>query len=114
MQYADFTYYYGTYYGRTISSYEEFNSLEVRAGAYVNKITFGRAEKAADTENVKNAVCAVCDVLKKYEFREGIASENNDGYSITYENGSSNIQQRLLEAAILYLPAELLYRGVDR
>ena len=113
MQRVDFNYYYDTYCGRTITSEEEFLSLEVNASAYINKITFGKAEAAMDTEAVKNAVCAVCEVFQKYNAREGISSENNDGYSVTYKSSSRQMQQKLQEVATLHLPAELLYRGLD-
>ena len=113
MRSADFTYYWDSYRGRRIQSEEIFDSLAVRACAYVNTITFGRAEAEADTAGVKNAVCAVCDVLQLYDGREGISSENNDGYSVTYKTSSRQVQDRLYEAASLHLSSALLYRGLD-
>nr|DAE41484.1 MAG TPA: Head Tail Connector Protein [Caudoviricetes sp.] len=113
MQGVDFAYYRDSYCGRAIVTEEEFNSFAVRACAYVNKITFGRAEATADTAGVKNAVCAVCEVLHRYDAREGISSENNDGYSVTYKTSSRQVQDRLYEAASLHLSSALLYRGLD-
>ena len=112
MQQVDFSYYYDIYCGREIDSEEVFRALLVKACAYINRITFGRAE-AAETEAVKNAVCAVCEAYYKYEAREGISSENNDGYSVTYKGNSRQLSRKLYEAALLHLPSELLYRGVN-
>ena len=113
MQYADWDYYLNEYKGTLIASREEFESLAVKATAYINKITFGRAKTAAETAEVKNAVCAVCEVYQKLSEREGVASENNDGYSVSYSQESGFLSQSLSGAARLHLPAELLYQGVD-
>ena len=51
--------------------------------------------------------------LKK-EQRDGIASETNDGISVTYTTEGSTDEQRLYRAAVLYLSnTGLLYRGVE-
>lgn len=111
MQYVDFAYYQETFCGGLIQSAEEFNSLEVRARAYVDKITFGRA--APETEAVKNAVCACCEIYNTYGQHEGISSEDNDGYRVTYISNQRQMNNRLYQAAMLYLPVSLLYRGYD-
>ena len=47
-------------------------------------------------------------------FCEGIASETNDGISVTYTTEGSTEEQRLYRAAVLYLGSTgLLYRGVE-
>ena len=111
MQYADFEYYKNTFCGRLITTQEEFCSLEVKSSAYIEKITFDRAKTAPDTDKVKNAVCAACEVYKQFSAREGISSENNDGYSVSYSQNSPALEKRLYQAAALHLSAELLYRG---
>ena len=111
MRYVDFDYYKNTFCGRQIASEEEFNSLEVRARAYVDKITFGRAR--ADMDEVKNAVCACCEVYQTYGQHEGISSEDNDGYRVTYLSNSRLMANRLYRSAQLYLSEELMYRGYD-
>lgn len=60
---------------------------------------------------MKNAVCAVCEVLYVQDSRDGISSETNDGYSIVYKSNAQAQRQKLYEAAALHLAPELLYRG---
>lgn len=113
MQYADFLYYIEVYHGRQITTANEFDSLEVKARAYIDRVTYGRAQAVCDTDAVKKAVCAACEVYHRYEAGEGISSENNDGYSVTYKFSLRQMSNSLRRAAALYLPAELLYQGVD-
>lgn len=87
-KYADYSYYAKEYGG--VFTEEEFNSQIVKACAHVRRITFGRADSNSDMEEVKLAACAVCDLLceddnrrKQYGGRN-IASENIDGYSVSY------------------------------
>lgn len=109
MAFTDYQFYDLEYKGDAISSEALFDNLEVKAEAYINRITFGRVT-VPDT-NVKLAVCAVCDTLQAHSGHEGIASENNDGYSVNYETGA--IQSAIYNAAALFLPADLLYRGLE-
>ena len=107
MPYIDFDWYREVYQGTEIVE-NEFYNLALKATKYIDKITFGRADEA--DERVKYAVCATIDEMYKAESRCGIAAESNDGYSISYikNNGSEN----LYAAAKLFLPPELLYKGV--
>ena len=53
-------------------------------------------------------------MLLQKEQRDGIASETNDGISVTYTTEGSTEEQRLYRAAVLYLGSTgLLYRGVE-
>ena len=113
MQYADFAYYQNEFEGRVITSEEEFDSAEVKARAYVDAVTFGRAQAASDTDAVKKAVCAMCETYFQYGAHDGISSEDNDGYRVTYLSNSRLMGNRLYQAAVLYLPPSLLYRGWD-
>lgn len=112
MNYADFVYYRSDFGGRVISSESDFNSVIGKASAYIDRITFGRSKEKAETEEVKKAACAVCEVMYQNESRYGISSENNDGYSVTYLNNSTNEQKDQKRAACLFLSDELIYRGV--
>ena len=114
MVYADYVYYAEVFRGAAIPSAALFDSLSVKATAYIRKITFGRSDKAfEDMENdIKNAMCAVCEIYYNTMGSEGIKSESNDGYSVTYADTATN-ETSLLNAAKLYLPCELLYRGFD-
>ncbi len=107
MPYIDFDWYKEVYQGREVEK-EGFYNLALKATKYIDKITFGRVDEA--DENVKYAVCAVMEEMHKDLLRYGISAESNDGYSISYtkNNGGEN----LYKAAKLFLPPELLYKGV--
>ena len=95
----------------------DFKRLSRSASAYLDSITFDRIPSVTDEkikERVKEACCAVADVLLQKEQRDGIASETNDGISVTYTTEGSTDEQRLYRAAVLYLSnTGLLYRGVE-
>ena len=113
MQYVYYEYYESSFLGTVIDSPSAFDSLVVRAQAYIERITFGRAKQSSETDEVKKAICAVCEVYYQYDAHAGVVSENNDGYSVTYSSDGRFVEKLLYETASLYLPAELLYRGVD-
>ena len=108
MPYIDFDWYNEFYQSGEVPE-EKFYNLALKATKYIDKITFGRADEA--DEKVKYAVCATMDEMYKAESRCGIAAESNDGYSISYNN--NNDTENLYKTAILFLPEELLYRGVE-
>nr|DAH37250.1 MAG TPA: Head Tail Connector Protein [Caudoviricetes sp.] len=114
MQYVDFLYYKEVFKGTVIPSETVFNGLEIKAQAYVDKITFGRiTDEIAGTEAVKNAICAACETQFQYSGHEGVASESNDGYSVSYSGDEKAAERAMYSAAKLFLPSELLYQGVD-
>lgn len=122
IKYADYEFYADQYEG--ILTEEQFCHVIVPASAHIRRITFGRAEKSM--EEVQYAVCACCDLLhteqKAKEMHNGksIASENIDGYSVSYvqeqEAGVTNEEQlarKIYQTAALYLePTGLLDVGV--
>lgn len=110
MERVGFDYYKDVFLGSDITSQKDFKRLELRAISYVDKITFGRITEM--TESVKCAVCSVCDVLKRREARGGIKKEQNEGYSVTYRETSGGEYDNLYMAASVFLPAELLYKGI--
>ncbi len=114
--YADYEYYKDTYYGKMAE--EDFKRLSRQASTYLDHVTFGRIQTVTDEkimEKVKDACCAVADAYLLNE--TGVVSqETNDGISVTYVNGtgSKTDDQRLYQAAVLYLGRTgLMYRGVD-
>lgn len=106
--YADYNWYKETYKGYETRE-EEFSSLALKASKYLDKITFGRIDDA--DENIKLAMCAVVDEMHKTAKVSHIASESNDGYSISYKNTGEGVN--LYKTASLFLPPELLYRGAE-
>ena len=109
MKYVSFNYYTEEYLGRTISSENEFFSICIRAEAYIDRLTDGHITEV--TDDIKNAVCAVCDVIHRADRERGIKSESVDGYSITLDHSQTS-ERTLYETARLFLPSYLLYRGV--
>ena len=114
---ADYKFYTETYHGKMEQA--DFDRLAVQASAFLDELTMGRTSGtlAADIEErAKLAFCAVADAFLLNEQGGGIASETNDGVSVTYVNGVTNSKtdgRRLYEAAALFLgPTGLLYRGV--
>ena len=114
---VDYEFYKDTFHGQMSES--DFNRLSVYASAYVDELTMGRvsADLPEDTQHrAKMALCAVADASRLTELGGGVASETNDGISVTYVAGVSMAKsegRRLYEAAALFLaPTGLLYRGV--
>ena len=98
---------------------KDYDRLYRQASAYLDFITFDRIKNVTDESvmaKVKDACCAVADTLLLNEQGGGIASETNDGVSVTYVNGtgSKTDEQRLRNAALIYLGhTGLMYRGVE-
>ena len=122
--YATYAYYISTYRGNLTE--EEFEKAIVPATAHVRRITFGRADRNMELDEVKLATCAVCDLLANDEKARSqhsgraVISENTDGYSVTYESGRDGdtaddlLNRKIYRSAELYLePTGLLYMGVE-
>jgi hypothetical protein len=72
-----------------------FNLLEFEARQNIDKYTFGRLKDLKEqTQEVKLCVfklIGLIDSYNKYETQsKGIASENTDGYSVSYGNPSTD------------------------
>lgn len=122
--YADYTFYVSEYRGNLTD--EEFDKSVIPASAYVRRITFGRADDNMEMEEVKLATCAVCDLIANDEkvrsehLGRVVASENTDGYSVSYESGGNGgtadelLGRKIFDTLELYLmPTGLLYMGVE-
>lgn len=106
----DRVYYQYTYRGSVVPP-ESFDFYEQRAALYVHYITSNRIDEEAVPDGVKYAVCAIMDLMYQGDTKKGIASENNDGYSVSYRTGAYS-NRELYRTAKLYIPSDLLYRGV--
>lgn len=61
---------------------------------------------------MKDAVCAVCELIYNEEKRCGIKSENTDGYSVTFEE-NGNFKEKVFDVIRIYLAnTGLLYSGM--
>lgn len=124
--YADYEYYRDSFLGNSIPE-EAFPKMASEASAFIREITQNRIDGENVTEEVKDAVCAVCEAVQqeierfsKTDGRE-VKSENTDGYQISYvtegQDGKSReeiLWQKKYQAARQYLlHTGLLYRGCD-
>ena len=104
---TDYLYYKKDYNGKIIADREDFERCEKVACRYMQSVINPDAEYSED--DVRDCICALCEELYKNEDTANIKSETVDGYSVTY---SGNSRKELYEVLKLYLPKELLYRGV--
>lgn len=121
--YANFSYYQKHYNG-TLSK-EEFNANYNDAEAELDMRTFHRIPKIRDADDelvrlIKFAVCNLVEVVHDHKSSRaaavsGIASENRDGYSISYaspEKSGELYSSDIFDTCVKYLgDTGLLYRG---
>ena len=71
MAYASYDDYVELYRGRAIADSETFARLELRAEAFLNRMTYGRAQRYRDEEKkLCLACCAVTEKLQEIAERE--------------------------------------------
>lgn len=109
---------YNRIYGN-IESFEEFEMLYVEALRYINVITDGRSEKLSDSETVIRCACRICKLLSDYNSDTAalgaVESETVDGYSVKYRSKtevSEELNREIVRTCRMYLPQDMLYRGV--
>ncbi len=117
--YTDYKFYVQSFKGGVIPSAKDFLTAEAAAGRYIEYVTYGRVV-GKTTDDIKNAVCAIAELeyqtLTKNQ-KIGIASESNDGVSVSYvQENSENIkaaESKKYSIALQYLGRTgLMYRGV--
>ena len=113
MIYADYDYYLFQYSGNAVSE-ADFTRLSRQASAYLDSLTCGKIRGSwVDDSRVKDACCAVAEVMYKQEQGGEVASESNDGTSVTYVVSGKSAEQEMYYFAVLYLSSTgLLYAGV--
>lgn len=118
--YADFDYYSNNFHDLLqeeipIPNTERLMYLR-KASSFLDSLFVQRKPQEPYPEEVKNACCEIADCYYISEQKSGIASENNDGYSVTYDTKASSInmtQQKAYAIALRYLAGTgLLYRGI--
>lgn len=121
MSYATYEYYTTEYNGTALAE-QDFPKYAKRASAEIDHVTFGRLSDMTDDQIPDAVRDAMCDVAEQlYQFATmakggSIASESNDGYSISYrDTGDTAARQRELRATIrTYLAVTgLMFRGVS-
>ncbi len=132
MAYVDYVYYANTYLGKALDA-NDFPRLAERASERIDAITRYRAagylSAHPEDQRVKNAVCAIAEILARSERgdllsgEDVVQSEEVGKHHITYaapmntasQEGQRAIDKQIMRTAITYLlPTGLLYRGVRR
>lgn len=115
MPYATHEYYLNTYLdgetddSKTIPTPQVYRYLR-QASSYLNGITLGRIGSEV-TDSIKDCTCEIAEALYLHDKRDGISSENNDGYSVSYT--PDDLDGKVYDIAVRHLlPTGLLYRGV--
>lgn len=116
---VDYSFYVENFGGSQVPE-RAWLSLELKAEKRLEHFSLGRTAcdwQAKDWErNAKYAICEIAEAMQKREARGNIASENNDGYSVSYqtEQTEEEFESRLYQIASTYLMSSgLLYMGVD-
>lgn len=112
----EYSFYTDTYGGNQISQ-GDWQRISQKAEQRLDSYTFGRCsgdwEKETWCNQAKCAVCEMAEIMQADEKRDGKASENTDGYSVSYDTGKS-LSSTLYDVARVYLGnTGLLYAGVD-
>ena len=105
VEYADRDFYENTFHGEIIPE-KAFPSMILKASIFVKFLTFSRVDDMTEIpEEVSLATCAIADVMyqdgmRKDDAGREIASENNDGYSVSFVTSQSKttgtVEQHIL------------------
>ena len=116
--YADSDYYTESFYENMpeceIPSEERLMYLK-KASAFLDSLFLHQKPQKPFCDELKSACCEIADCMYTYSQREGISSESNDGYSVTYSSagGSNAVYKNMYAIAKRYLAnTGLLYRGI--
>lgn len=121
--YATYEYYTDTFLGTAITSESSFNRLALRASAYIDQMTFHRAEDVTDEDDLDSLAMANCAVAEEIQSVEqegsqgGIKSESVGSHSVTYADSNIktlSLEKRYENVARLYLEntnGNLLFKG---
>ena len=117
--YSNYDFYISEYGGEDLTEFQ-FDRACRKASAYIDKITFGRADDYEETEwhELQICACEMAEAIFAYEANKShgkdVVSVTNQGYTETYANGAkSEIEYKLGNIANLYLPPYLIEMGVD-
>ncbi len=109
---ADLIFYKESFGGNCKIPAAKYPLWEKRAGIILEKITGGKSIAHKDDERVKMCICEIAECIYEESKRRGIVSENNDGYSVRYENRDTKAKVNNI-AALWLSGTNLLYRGVE-
>ena len=118
MAYADYIYYATVYMGGSLTE-DIFPALAVKASAYVDYVTMGRAKNAFGdaADAVKNAVCALAEIIQdsnklnavSTDTERAVSSETVGAWTRSFDSKNVSatdvqlIESRKREAVVMYL-----------
>ena len=94
--------YYKDSFGGSIIPENRWDTLELRISARLDQYTFNRMESGNWKNEAKAALCEMAEYMYQNADRDGIASENTDGYSVSYDT-SKSMNGELYKIAEVYL-----------
>lgn len=113
MAYASYDYYISNFYGKAISSIDEFNRLAERASEYIDAMTMYRAKTYDDSNNeLKKACCAIAEFFITEESNQGKNSESVGSWSVSYVSQKELNTQKVTLLKHYLIPTGLLYTGM--
>ena len=92
MVYANYADYVYRFLGRAIPSEEEFDRLALQASAFLDRMTFGRAERYRDTKGKLAMAC--CAVSERLYAAEEAGAANPGGAVKAEQVGSHRVEYR--------------------
>ncbi len=110
--------FYEDVFGGSVVPEKKWDNLSLRMEQKLRYFTHDRMPDKWSGESwenlAKTAVCEMVDYAFKVDKRDGISSENTDGYSVSYDTSKNSTDTKLYEIAKVYLlNTGLLYLGVD-
>ena len=110
MIYADYTFYKEQYCGTYVPE-EDFQNLAIRAKSKLDAIISCEVSQDDICDELKFALCEICDLLLASDNHSGIEYERNDGYWVSYED-EQKTDDRIKSCVKTWLSGtDLLYRG---
>ncbi|OSB07968.1 hypothetical protein B2H97_15985 [Paraclostridium bifermentans] len=111
-KYIDYKFYQEVFGGKLSS--EDFSLYEFKARKFIDTITFNRINESNLNDDIKIAACITLEKLKKYDDEVSFKSSESVGKrSVSYsESLVEKFKENLYAEISIYLPKDLLYRGV--
>lgn len=111
-KYVDYKF-YSEVFGGKLSS-KDFSLYEFKARKFIDTITFNRINENNLNDDIKMAVCIAIEKIKKSDSERSFKlSETVGKHSVSYsESLLRKFESSLYKELSIYLPNDLLYRGV--
>ena len=100
MAYAEYAFYTGTYKGKSIPE-ADFDRLITRANSYLDRMG---VNLVPESTNAQMAACAVAEAWQTNEQGGDVVSQSVGPWSKSFQKETKSDDDRLFEAAQLYLP----------